>query len=247
MPVGGEIEFLPDLVWHRRVPENRTDIRKVKHMNGKMNVFIMGDSYSTYQGYIPEGYRYYYGDERMDSPVVRGVHKTWWNMLAKEKDLNIVKNDSFSGSTICNTVREVLTVESSFVSRMDKYIAEHFFAEHEIGTMLIFGGTNDSWIDAPVGSLKYSDWTAEDLKQVLPAFCYLISKAAKAVENIIVILNADLKTEITDGLAEACEANKIPYVRLEDIDKENGHPTEQGMKQICEQVAKSLKNSPDIQ
>ena len=26
------------------------------------NIFIMGDSYSTYEGYIPEGYHAYYGD-----------------------------------------------------------------------------------------------------------------------------------------------------------------------------------------
>ena len=41
----------------------------------KNNVFIMGDSYSTYKGYIPEGYHFYYGDERKDSPIVKGVEK----------------------------------------------------------------------------------------------------------------------------------------------------------------------------
>ena len=174
-------------------------------------------------------------------PVVRGAEKTWWKMFEKENDLNIVLNDSFSGSTVCNTVREYLTVETSFISRIDKYIAEGFFAENKIDTMFIFGGTNDSWIDAPVGSLKYSDWTADDLKCVLPAFCYLIDRAKEVVEDILVIINTELKNEITEGFMEACEKNNVRYLCLKEIDKENGHPTELGMKQISKQVAEKLK------
>ncbi|MBE7052111.1 MAG: hypothetical protein E7395_06035 [Ruminococcaceae bacterium] len=208
----------------------------------KNNIFIMGDSYSTYEGYIPKGYAFYYGDERKDQPVIRGVEKTWWSIFAKENNLNITLNDSYSGSTICNTVRENYPVESSFVSRIDKYISEKFFDENRIDTLFIFGGTNDSWIDSPVGNTKYLDWTDDDLKCVLPAFCYLISKAKKAVEDTVVIINTDLKKEITDGFIEACEKNSIRYVRLKEIDKENGHPTELGMKQIAEQVAKYSKN-----
>ncbi len=206
----------------------------------KNNVFIMGDSYSTYEGYIPEGYHFYYGDKRTENPIVKGVEKTWWNRLANENNLNIILNDSFSGSTICNTVREALTVESSFVSRIDKYIAEKIFTENKINTMFIFGGTNDSWIDAPVGNLKYSDWIDEELKCVLPAFCYLINRAKEVVEDVIVIINTDLKQEITKGFIEACEKNEIKYLCLKEIDKVNGHPTELGMKQISEQAMECL-------
>ena len=120
---------------------------------------------------------------------------------------------------------------------MDKYIAENFFVENKIDTMFIFGGTNDSWINAPIGELQYSDWSADDLKCVLPAFCYLLSRVKNIAENMIVIINSDLKNEITEGLVEACEKNGVRYVRLENVDKEKGHPTELGMKQIAEQVA----------
>lgn len=206
----------------------------------KNNIFIMGDSYSTYAGHIPEGYHFYYSDERKENPIVKGVEKTWWNILANENNLNIILNDSFSGSTICNTVRETLTVESSFVSRIDKYIANKVFADNKINTMFIFGGTNDSWIDAPIGKLTYSDWTVDELKCVLPAFCYLIDKAKSVVEDIIIIINTDLKEEITKGFIEACKKNEIKYLCLKEIDKENGHPTELGMKQISEQVKECL-------
>ena len=201
------------------------------------NIFIMGDSYSTYKGYLPEGNHSYYGDNRKDEPIVHGVDKTWWKTLARMKGLNIVENDSYSGSTVCNTVRETLPLSSSFVNRMDRYSADDFFAKNEVGTMLIFGGTNDSWINAPIGEIKYSDWTEEDLKCVLPAFCYLVHSAKKAVEKVIVIINCDLKDEIMDGFAEICDKNGVKYVRLENVDKLHGHPTDLGMEQIAKQVA----------
>ncbi len=215
-------------------------------MNNKNNIFIMGDSYSTYEGYIPEGYLFYYSDGRKDAPVVGGVEKTWWSIFSNENNLNIILNDSFSGSTICNTVREGYALSSSFANRIDKYIADGFFAENKIDTMFIFGGTNDSWIDAPVGELKYADWTAEDLKCVLSAFCYLLDRAKQAVENVIVIINTDLKEEITNGFVEASEKLGVTFLRLKDIDKENGHPTELGMKQISEQVTECFRKNTAV-
>ena len=193
-------------------------------------------NYSTYNGYIPNGYHFYYWDGRKEKPVINGVDRTWWRIFSADTNSNIVLNDSFSGSTICNTVRESHSVESSFISRIDKYISEGFFAENKIDTIIIFGGTNDSWINAPIGNNKYCDRTNEDLKSVLPAFCYLIEKAKTVVNDITVIINTGLKPEIVAGFIEACEKYGARYLALKDIEKENGHPTENGMKQISDQV-----------
>ena len=107
--------------------------------------------------------------------------------------------------------------------------------------MIIIGGTNDSWIDAPIGELKYADWTSDDLKCALPAFCYLVDRAKTVVDDIIVVINSDLKEEITNGFIEACEKNAVKYLCLKDVDKYNGHPTELGMEQIAKQVTACLR------
>ncbi len=204
----------------------------------KENIFILGDSYSTYKGYIPEKYDYYYyHDNRATAPFIRGCEYTWWHKLAQKHNLNIVMNDSFSGTTICNTVRDYLTIESSFISRIDKYVSENFFEKNKIDKMFIFGGTNDSWMDTPVGTLKYSSWTQDDLKCVLPAFCYLIDKIKNLVKETIVIINTDLKQEIVDGYIACCKKNGVTCIRLKEIDKENDHPTELGMEQIYQQLS----------
>ena len=58
-------------------------------MKEKNNVFIIGDSYSTYEGYIPEEYRFYYSDGRADATIVCGVEKMWWRLLAKKAEYDI--------------------------------------------------------------------------------------------------------------------------------------------------------------
>lgn len=204
--------------------------------NEKKNIFIIGDSYSTYDGFVPKGYNSYYYDTRDTEPIVNGVEKTWWRILSREMNFNIALNDSFSGSTVSNTVRENLTLDTSFINRIDKYINENFFSENKVDTIFIFGGTNDSWIETPLGELKYSDWSSDDLKNVIPAFCYLIKRAKEVAEEVIVILNTELNPEITNNFILACKNYKIGYVELKDIDKENGHPTVLGMEQIANQV-----------
>ena len=206
-------------------------------------IFIMGDSYSTYRGWNPEGYLYYYSDEREVEPIVIGVEKTWWSNLAREMDYELLMNDSYSGSTICNTRYEgEYCPETSFIGRLDRYIADGYFSANNPDMFFVFGGTNDSWADAPLGELMYSDWSTDDLRKVLPAFCYLlhriteISKGARCV----VILNTELKQIIVEEYHKACEKYGAECIELIDIEKINGHPSIKGMQQISQQIQKYL-------
>ena len=71
-------------------------------MNFK-NTLIFGDSYSTYAGHIPEGYAVYYSGKRATPPDLEDVSETWWHRLITETGSTLVRNDSWSGSTICYT------------------------------------------------------------------------------------------------------------------------------------------------
>ena len=51
---------------------------------------------------------------------------------------------------------------------------------------------------------------------------------------------------LVDFFTEWCGYCHMLTPVLEEIDKENGHPTESGMKQISEQVAKTLWIEPDF-
>ena len=66
-------------------------------------VAVLGDSYSTFQGYIPEGNAsWYFTRPQGDNDVVR-VEDTWWHQFCAKNGYELVLNESWSGSTICNT------------------------------------------------------------------------------------------------------------------------------------------------
>ncbi len=211
------------------------------------NLFILGDSYSTFEECIPEGYEYWYSrhyaDEINPPTDVNRANQTWWYQFVEETGAHLVLNSSYSGTTICHTGYNGEDCSyKSFIARFNQLIDEDFFVHHSIDTFIIFGGTNDSWADAPIGEIQYSDWEKEELYSVLPAFCYLLHRVKEHLPNtrIVVVMNTDLKQEIVEGFRVACENYDVERVELQDIDKLNGHPSAAGMKQIKEQILNDI-------
>ena len=105
----------------------------------KENVLIFGDSYSTFKGFIPDGYIAYYTAEGRPETDVTKVEQTWWHQVVKEAGLNLVLNNSWSGSTICYTGYEGkdCSKTSSFICRLQKLIDEDFFKQNNIDKVFI--------------------------------------------------------------------------------------------------------------
>ncbi len=193
---------------------------------------IFGDSYSTYLGKVPNGYRCYYGVKRFDgAPVVSSFEKTWWGRLMEYTGAELVLNESFSGSSVCKTGYPDYDAETSFVSRASKLFRRDFLRENNVDTALIFGGTNDAWSQSPLGELD-----GDDLYCVFPAFRYLIGSLKEQGMRVVVLINTEFPQELEDGIISLCETFGAEYVALKDIEKGNGHPTELGMEQIFEQM-----------
>ncbi len=205
------------------------------------NILIFGDSYSTYHGCIPAGYATYY--PRGGAWDIEDVTHTWWSMLAADTGSRIVMNNSWSGSTICNTgYAGDCSQTSSFIHRLNVLIENGFFVENKIDRILVFGGTNDSWSGNTCGSLQFSDWTAADLKQILPGISYFLHSLQDVLpkDKLHVIVNTGLREEVSQGMVDICKHYQIPYTQLADIEKIEGHPTYLGMTQIKDQLLANM-------
>lgn len=204
------------------------------------NMMIFGDSYSTYEGYIPVGYATYYSGHRESKPDVYDVKNTWWGRIIEETDAKLVQNNSWSGSTIGYTGYNNVDCShsSSFIYRFEKLLKEGFFDANRIDTLFVFGGTNDSWSNAPLGELKYDGIEESDLFCVLPAISHFAKRLSEALRDtrVIFIANCDIKNEIVDAMRASCEQYGHDFIALSGIDKQGGHPTELGMKHICDQI-----------
>lgn len=208
------------------------------------NVLIIGDSYSTFKDCIPDGYSVYYTGA--GECGVTSASDCWWYKFREQTGATIVRNDSWSGATVCYTgrVSPEFAYNSSFVNRMHKLIDDGFFEREKIDTVLVFGGTNDSWLEkTPKGEIQLSGWREEDLYSSLPAICYMASKLRETLPkgNIIFIINTDLDERISNAIKTACEHFGTDYVALSNINKHNGHPTPLGMSEICEQVIAAIE------
>ncbi|MBQ9747317.1 MAG: hypothetical protein IJV98_00895 [Clostridia bacterium] len=203
------------------------------------NIVIFGDSYSTFAGYVPEGYAVYYSTEEKPETDVRRVEETWWHALCTKRGWNLVQNNSWSGSTLCYSGYDGDCSEtSSFICRMERLAKEGFFEKNGIDTVFVFGCTNDSWSNAPLGEIKLSDHTRDDLFSVCPAVGYFVGRLRELLPNgnVIFVMNTALKPEIDEAIKAACEHNDASYIELVRINKECGHPTVLGMSQIREQI-----------
>ena len=198
---------------------------------------ILGDSYSTFQGHIPEGNRCYYPRADADDGV-KSVEKTWWHRLMTRNDMKLLINDSFSGATVCADIPEGLAPISPYTERVKRTFSGDIKPEY----IFLFGGTNDSWQDRTVGQVQYSDWTDEDLKQILPAFCYVMDYLIQhnPQATIVVPINTGIKPVIIEGIVEAAEHYGAVAICLADIDKKKGHPSALGMEQIADQIQAAL-------
>lgn len=201
---------------------------------------IIGDSYSAYEGWIPEGYKYWYTTDKDTYKSVTSPTQMWWYILSNTLKMPLICNGSWAGTTICTTGYSGADyTASAFVTRVKSLFGEDNTTTSKPDIIFVFGGTNDYWAKSPVGELKYSDWTDDDLKSVLPAFCYLLDyiKIHNPHATIINIVNVGLvSTDIGTGMATACEHYGAVNIELTDIDKLNAHPSATGQAAIAKQV-----------
>ena len=197
---------------------------------------ILGDSYSTFDGYIPAGNACYYPNPECVDNVLR-VEETWWHRLAARNDMRLLFNESYSGATVCTQVREEQPPESSFVVRAH-YLADHPDEKGDGPDIIFcFGATNDSWLERKVGAVQFQ-WADEDLQSVLPACCAVLDTLRKEhpQATLVWLINTELNPAIAAGIVQAAPHWGAVALQLREIDKQCGHPSALGMLQITEQI-----------
>ena len=208
-------------------------------------VMILGDSYSTFEGIIPEDCPSYYPSKNKDMGVTEPKH-TWWHQVLRKTDSELVLNHSYSGSTVCHTgYYESDAADLSFLGRFEKLREQNFFADHPIDTLIVYGGLNDLWANSPRGEIQYENLTQEDAYSVYPAFVMLFTSAKEALPNarIIFILEEYLDEEMKTSLREICARLNVEVIELGKVSKQSGHPDKEGMKETAEQIIAYLEKS----
>lgn len=208
------------------------------------NVVILGDSYSTFEGHIPQGYASWYSKDASYTDV-NSAEQTWWNLLIKATNSTLVINSSYSGSAICNTgYDKVDATDTSFLTRLSALKNTNVQLD-KIDTLIIYGGLNDCWAGVPLGEINYDTRTADDLYKLFPAVIELLNNAREIMPNarIIFVIEEYLTEEIKQGFEEICKNMDVETITTHDVDKTQSHPNCKGMRSICNQIIDYLEST----
>ncbi len=208
-------------------------------ISGK-TVSIIGDSYSAFTGWVPKGNDINYNGTYNG---VASVSNMWWFKVIQKFNMSLMLNESWSGSTICNTGYGASdATATSFLTRITKCYGATNTLGQKPQVLFILGGLNDTWAGSPLGNVKYSDWTTDDLKTTLGAY-------SKTINDILLynpgieIINfeyAAVSQAIRDGKALICKHFGVKNVPISVVDSLSGHPTTTGMQQVADQIITAL-------
>ena len=122
-----------------------------------MSLSIFGDSISTFDGYIPEGYAVFFpleGD-------VTDVSQTWWMKLIEETGMELCSNSSSAGSTC---VGDSLSTDNPKYGCSGFRISSLTGKQGEIpDVIIIYMGTNDLLTGAPIGDNDGTNFVEEGM------------------------------------------------------------------------------------
>ncbi len=207
---------------------------------------VLGDSYSTFTGAVNPDTNYVWYDAaqvRRGGTDVCQEGQMWWSILSDTLGLKLTQNNSFSGSTVgyhgYDDDKDGVSDDYSdraFITRMSNLAKSDY--------ILVFGGTNDSWSKAPAGTYDPEMTFGRDsLYTFRPAMERLIAglQSSQPEAKIFVIINSELRHEISESMQAIADRRGVEYIVLYDIAKHWGHPTIDGQRAIAEQVVRAMR------
>ena len=107
-------------------------LESVSPLKGKY-ISILGDSISTYSGWIPSGNAVWYTGKTSD---VTNVNQTWWHQAITELQANLCVNNSWSGSRVTTTGGEAA---AGCMTRCQSLHTD----DHDPDIIIVYLGIND--------------------------------------------------------------------------------------------------------
>lgn len=205
-------------------------------------IAIYGDSVSTFAGYIPDGFAYYYPQETLD---VKTVGDTWWYKLYENNNLNIVINNSISGTGILNA-GNMPGFAGLSQKRVDLLIQDNV----PVNVVIIYLGINDCKVGTDAATFK------KNYKQMLN----MMYDSLGDVDIIVCTLGAstfsyiscyDLRIKYNEAIRELCEEFECGIAELDRVITEENkeqymanmlHPNKKGMEVIYFEVMNAIDN-----
>lgn len=194
-------------------------------------VAIIGDSISTYQDYIPEGYKCFYPYPTAD---VNDINQTWWMQVINKLGAGLFVNNSYSGSCVSDS--------GTSATQSDVRLATTVFGAETPDVIIIYMGSNDC-ASPYLGHATFG-----------PAYERMLEKLQKLCPNAEIIVctlattifySAEEQTKYNNTIIECANKYGATLIDLSKVDISNylvdsAHPNKAGMTLIAEGILEAL-------
>lgn len=236
-PTPLEYEGLAFAGWDKEVYNIQEDTTiKATYVEGK-NEYVgkkfafIGDSISTYIGYIPDGYACFYPYPTAD---VNDYNQTWWMEVVNKLGAKLFVNNSYSGSCVATG--------NTSASTNDARLSQLVLSKEKPDVIIIFMGSND----CASGSINDASF-----KNAYSTMLRKIEKLCPDSEVILCTLpvsnlyNTDKRDRFNTIITDLAKAKELKVVNLDQVDirpylVDSAHPGKEGMEKVAEQVIKDL-------
>lgn len=138
-----------------------------------LGISILGDSISTYDGWIPEGFNVFYpfNGELTD------VSQTWWKSLINETKMELCANNSSSGSTC---IGDSFSIDDPGSGCSDGRLSFLAGSQGRLpDVIVVYMGTNDLLKGIPIGDNDGTRLVEEgNIENFSDAYCMILDKLA---------------------------------------------------------------------
>ena len=222
---------------------------------------IIGDSISTFSGFIPEGYAFTYPYEDLQD-----VSQTWWVQVCEQTGMSLYSNASYSGGYVTGDKEDETGITAIGKRRLaDAAVPLRESAGDSPDVIMILAGTNDCW-------------QARELSVFSDAYDYLLSQLSERFPEAEIIcltclpmLDPDNGTPVTmpydellmmqnqngqnitvynDLIREAAEKHGAGIIDAFNAGLESGdyidgvHPNAQGAEKLAQYITDRLLTGP---
>ncbi|MBD5504968.1 MAG: SGNH/GDSL hydrolase family protein [Lachnospiraceae bacterium] len=138
-----------------------------------LGISILGDSISTYDGWIPEGFGVFYP---FDGELTN-VSQTWWKSLIDDTGMELCANNSSSGSTCSG---DSLSIDDPMFGCSDGRLSLLVGSQGRLpDVIVIYMGTNDLLNGVPIGGNDGTKLVEEgNVENFSDAYCLMLDKLA---------------------------------------------------------------------
>ena len=233
-------------------------------------ISILGDSISTFAGYIPvaDGFNLEHLPRYPQDNLLTDVNETWWMQVINSLDAKLGINDSWRGATVSGAVPVTTGTTGDNAAMSNLTRIQNLGSNGTPDIILFYGGTNDLSHVSKVGSFDPNtapsvvDLTTKKWDNLADSYVQTLLRLRYYYPDAVIIAmlptytksyySASKLAEANSVLAQICNYYGVTYVDLRDCgittsDLPDGiHPDANGMDYITEAVLDALLSESEI-